>query len=249
MDADELIPHSTGERGAPGFGPRSPAVDGLLMHSDPRTCWTSEHGYGALAVVTRWAKAIREDTTLDTPPDRMLLTVPEGRATMARELRTIRWHWHTVLASTGLASFAQEIGDVLHSLERAGRLTERQLRVGPCPVMLPNILPPDGLLAEIFDGKTLPGQCGHMLTVRADAVEIKCRSCETIWPRSRWLELGDPWADYAALADDLGVPVGTLWRWRREDDWRTERRGGRTLVLRADALESARKRGRWAPAA
>jgi hypothetical protein len=42
MEADELIPHGTGERGSPGFGPRSPAVDALLVHSDVRTKWTSD---------------------------------------------------------------------------------------------------------------------------------------------------------------------------------------------------------------
>jgi DNA-directed RNA polymerase subunit RPC12/RpoP len=241
MEADELIPHGSGERGSPGFGPRSPAVDALLVHGDPRTCWTSEHGYGALAVVTKWAKSIREDTTIDTPPGQMLLTVPQGRATMNRELATIRWNWHHVLAATWLADFDQEIRDVLRSLTMAGRLNDRKFRVGLCPVVVEE---PVGEWGAV---RVWP--CGDMLTVRVTDDEIRCRSCGTVWPRSRWHELGDPWTDYAALSGDLSVPVGTLRRWCGEDGWETKRTGGRYLVARAAALASAQRRGRWTPAA
>jgi hypothetical protein len=233
QEADELIPHGSGERGSPGFGPRSPAVDALLVHSDVRTKWSSEHGHGALAAVESWARMIREETRAG---------VPEGRATMARELRTIRWNWDFLMSAAWLDEFAEEIRDALFSLMRAGKLTERVMRVGPCPVMLPNILPPDGILAAIFNGKPLPGQCGHMLTVRADADEIKCRSCGSVWPRSRWHELGDQWIDYAALSEELGVSNGTLRRWCGEDEWTRAERPGRPLFSRLDAHASYERR-------
>ncbi len=234
QEADELIPHSTGERGSPGFGPRSPAVDALLVHSDVRTRWTSEHGYGALAVVESWARMIREETSLDTPPRQMRNTVPAGRATMARELRTIRWNWDYVLSAPWLDDFAADMRDVLRSLTFAGRLTERVMRVGPCP----NLFEVEH--ATTRELHMIP--CGRMLHVRADADEIRCRACGAVWPRARWWVLGSEWVDYAVLADDLGVPVGTLRRWASEDRWDKQARGRRHLVSRVDALQSYRER-------
>jgi hypothetical protein len=230
--ADELIPHGSGERGSPGFGPRSPAVDALLVHSDVRTKWTSEHGHGALAAVESWARMIREETGAG---------VPAGRATMSRELRTIRFNWNFVLGAPWVDGFADEIRDVLRSLTMAGRLTERVMRIGPCPVEI------EKQVGEWGAVQVWP--CGDTLTVRVDADEIRCRSCGTVWPRSQWWQLGDPWTDYAALSGDLSVPVGTLRRWCGEDGWATKRTGGRYLVERAAALASAQRRGRWTPAA
>lgn len=233
QDADELIPHGTGERGSPGFGPRSPAVDALLVHSDVRTRWTSEHGYGALAAVEQWARSIREDTSLDTPPRQMRNTVPAGRVTMSRELATIRFHWDYVLRSTWLGEFAGDMRDALHSLTMAGRLAERVMRVGPCPA---------DVEVEIDDDVIRLQPCGAMLRVKANADEIRCPNCDTRWPRARWRELGNPWTDYASLAAELGVAVGTLWRWASEDDWHLGGTRGRRLVFRMDAVASYEKR-------
>jgi hypothetical protein len=217
--ADELIPHSSGERGGPGFGPRSPAVDALLVHSDVRTRWTSEHGYGALAVVESWARMVREETGAG---------VPEGRATMAREIRTIRFHWDHVMRSPWLDEFAREVQEALRSLVHAGRLTERVLRIGPC----------SGLMSDGTD-------CTATLRVRASDEVLTCRTCGYSWPRSQWWRLGDSWADYAELSEQLQVPASTLRWWCREDGWRTWRRtetSKRVLVDRYDALESYARR-------
>jgi hypothetical protein len=226
----ELIPHGSGERGAPGFGPRSPAVDALLVHSDVRTKWTREHGFGALAVVESWARMIREETGAG---------VPAGRATMGRELATIRFNWNFLLSSAWLDVFAGEIHTARRSLMMAGRLMERALRIGPCPVVIRTV---------VVDGDPIHITCGATLRVRADADSIVCRNCGAVWPRSRWHELGDPWTDLATLSGDLSVPVGTLRRWCGEDGWDTKRSGGRHLVARAAALESAQRHGRWTPA-
>lgn len=223
-EADELIPRSSGERGSPGYGPRSPAVDSILLHSDIRTRWTSEAGSGALAAVSDWARMIREDRSIDTAPVDMHRTVPIGRATMNRELATIRFHWDYVLRQTWLAEFADDMRDVLHSLKHVGRLDERWMRIGPCPV--------------VFDGDA----CGAMLRVRASGSEIVCRQCGTVWSRDRWHELGDPWTDYAALSNELGVPVGTLWRWASEDGWTVAGTRARRLVSRTDAIASYERR-------
>ncbi|MFD2421648.1 hypothetical protein [Amycolatopsis pigmentata] len=238
--ADELIPGGHGDNGggrkAPG--PRSPAVDALLIHSDIRTRWTSEHGYGALAVVESWARMIREETSLDTPPRQMLGTVPEGRATMSRELRTIRFHWDYVLRSAWLDDFARDMRDVLHSLTHAGRLTERWIQVGPCPMFV------------AFDDAAVTGEpiyreCGATLRVRADDDTLTCRACGSSWPRSQWWRLGDEWTDYAFLSAELDVPAATLRGWCLEDGWRkrpspTSKK--RVLVCRVDALKSYAER-------
>jgi hypothetical protein len=238
QDADALIPTSTGERGSPGYGPRSPAVDALLIHSDIRTRWTSEHGYGALAVVADWARRIREDTSIDTPPRQMRNTVPEGRVTMSRELATIRFHWDWLMRQDWLAVFADNMRDVLRGLTNAGRLTERWLRVGPCPGLV-------DIGEEVFTGEPIYRECGEPLRVRASDAEIRCRTCGTTWPRSQWSRLGDTWTDYAELHERLKVPVATLRWWCREDGWRTWRKtetSKRVLVDRADALTSYARR-------
>jgi len=231
--ADELIPHSSGERGSPGFGPRSPAVDALLVHSDVRTKWSSEHGYGALAVIESWARLIREETGAAVPP---------GRARMDRELRTIRFHWDHIMRSRWVDEFAREVQEASRALTMAGRLTERVMRIGPCPGLV------DAGDAAIT-GETVYRVCGETLLVRASAEEIRCRACGATWPRPLWWHLGDQWADYALLAHDLGVPVTTLRRWAHEDEqrgqaWAKERRGRRNLVSRVDALAAAQRRGK-----
>lgn len=223
--ADELIPRKSGERGSPGYGSRSPAVDAILVHTDIRTRWTSEAGYGALAVVESWARMIRTDRSIDTPPERMRDTVPGGRVTMSRELRTIRFHWDWLLRQDWLPDFAADMRDTLHSLKHVGNLAERVMRVGPCPVI---------------DDDGQP--CSAMLRVRANDDHITCRACGTVWRRDAWHQLGDPWTDYALLSQQLDVPVGTLHRWAHEDSWATAGTRGRRLVSRADAIASYQRR-------
>lgn len=200
-------------------------MDVLLAHSDVRTRWTSELGYGALAVVESWARMLREE---------LGAAAPVGRATFSREVATIRFHWDHLLRAPWLDEFAREVQEVTRSLTYAGRLTERIMRIGPCPATL------EVERAETHETYDIP--CGAMLRVRADATEIKCRNCGAVWPRSRWDEIGDRWADYATLAEDFAVAVGTLWRWASEDGWRKEKRQGRLLVHRDDAEASRDRR-------
>jgi hypothetical protein len=126
----------------------------------------------------------------------------------------------------------------------AGRLTERVMRIGPCPTWL-------HLDDAAITGEPILRQCGETLLVRASAEEIRCRACGTVWPRSQWWRLGDPWADYAELAEQLKVPAATLRWWCRQDGWKTWRKtptSKRVLVDRQDALRSysERRKGRVA---
>lgn len=234
-DVDELIPSgspdSAGARTV--AGPRSPAVDALLVHSDARSTTGPGQSPAALASIAGWARLIREDRSLDVPRDQLLTTVPAGRVSMARELQTIRFHWDWVMAQPWLLDFAAEVGAVVHALKLVRRLDPPTLRIGRCPVVAVSVPLPDGTYLDL--------QCGALLKVRTDASEIRCRNCDTVWARSSWRDLGSPWADYAHLSAELGVPVGTLWRWASKDRWQVGGTRARRLVLRADALDSYEK--------
>ncbi|MEC3977883.1 hypothetical protein [Amycolatopsis sp. H20-H5] len=228
-EVDELVPgggpDNPGGRQAPG--PRSPAVDALLVHTDPRSVTDSGASPAALASIAGWARIVREEQTVDVEPEKMLGTVPTGRVTMAREAQTLRFNWHWIMAQPWLDDFADELRQVLNALRTVRRLNVPTLRVGTCPAVAD-----DGF------------KCGASLSVRVDAVLIRCRGCGAHWPQSRWHELGDARADYAQLSEDLGVPVGSLYRWAGEDGWTISGTRARRLVNRADALASyARRRG------
>lgn len=235
MDVDELIasgsPDNVGARAVPG--PRSPAVDALLVHSDPRSVTGPHESPAALAAIAGWARTIREDRTVDTPADKLRDTVPVGKISMARELRTIRWDFDWLMAQPYVTDFAAEIRGIITALRMVRRMDVPVLRIGRCTVVVVSVPLPDGSYLDL--------QCMAALKVRTDAAEIRCGNCGTVWPRDRWHELGSPWADYAHLSAELGVPVGTLWRWASKDGWRVGGTRGRRLVLRGDALASYQK--------
>lgn len=232
-DIDNLIPGGTGDgsgaRSVPG--PRSPAVDALLALTDTRTAGTESPG--ALGAVAQWARRVREDLSVDTTPDRMLSTVPAGRVTMERELATIRFYWDWVCGQEWLPTFAERMHALLKRMESVGHLHPAELRIGTCPKPEMSI--------EAADGSTVTLLCGARLKVRVGDSEIRCRNCGTTWPRERWRELGDPWADYATLSEELGVKVGTLRYWCSKDRWQVDGSRSRRRVLRADALDSYAK--------
>lgn len=235
-DHDELIPHSDGGRGRPGHGSRSPAIDTLLAHADPRSRPTDDLPAPALALMEQWARSIREDTSLDTPRARMLQTVPTGRVTMARELATIRFHWHWLLSQPLVTEFAEELAAVVRSLRAGTHQLARSVRVGTCPTVLD--------LVDLDGGEPIPMVCRTPLRLTLGQDVIRCPHCGTTWDRGRWHLLGDPHADYATLAADFDVPAGTLRRWSHEDNWAADTRGRRPLWARADAaLSYARRRG------
>jgi hypothetical protein len=239
QDVDELTPSgspdSTGGRSVPGS--RSPAVDALLVHSDPRSHARVGDHPAALATIASWARLIREERSLDTAPAKLRATVPAGRISMARELATIRFHWDWLMAYPTVLRFCADVDEVINGLEYVRRMNPPAIRIGKCPVVTD--------IEDLPDGGELPLSCGTSLRVRPDDAEIRCGGCGYVWPRARWHELGDPWADYAHLSAELGVPVGTLWRWASKDRWQTSGTRARRLVLRADALTSyERYRGR-----
>lgn len=232
----ELTPTGSGDNSGgarPVPGPRSPAVDALLVHTDPRSVTAPGQPPAALASITEWARSVREDRSADTPPDQMRATVPAGRATMAREYRTLRFHWDYVLTQDWLPAFADEVQAILNALRIVRRLNAPVMRIGTCP---------KAILTLVLDGEQIPLLCGAQLRVRTDATTIRCRNCGSEWTRATWHHLGDGLTDYARLADELGVVVGTLRYWASKDDWTEYGTRGRRLILRTQALDSYRKR-------
>lgn len=222
---DELIPGGHGGDGLRSVpGPRSPAVDAILVHTDVRSRPDGPL-LPALAIVEQWTREVREEHAA---------AVPAGRVSMARELSTLRFHWDWIMGQGWLPDFADEMRRVLHSLRLAGRMTVPTLTIGRCPVVI--------IAVPLADGGMLDLSCGATLRVRPGDEEIRCRNCGSVWPRSRWRELGDQWIDYARLAAELAVPVGTLRRWCSEDSWRTEGTKRRRLVSRLDAHDSYTRR-------
>lgn len=234
-DIDELIPAGSPDNvgGHSVAGPRSPAVDALLVHSDPRSVTPPGAPPAALAAMAGWARLIREDTSVDIAPDKIRATIPTGKITMVRELATIRWHWDWLMAQAFVEAFADEIRAVAAALKQVRRMEPPTLRIGRCPVMVVSVPLPDGNYLDL--------ECGAMLKVRTDASEVRCRNCRTVWPKAKWHELGTPWADYAHLSAELGVPVGTLWRWASKDGWQVGGTRARRVVRRVDALASYQK--------
>lgn len=236
-DVLELIPggspDSTGARSVPG--PRSPAVDALLVHTDPRSSTGPGEPPAALASIVGWARTVREDTTVDVPAEFMLGVVPAGRATMRRELAAIRGAWPWVTGQSWFPDMAAEVREVIAALSAVRRAVEPVLKLGPCPYVA---IPAE----ETGIGFDL--ECGAILRTRLSASEIRCRCCGSVWPRARWSELGDPWTDYAYLAGELDVNANTLRTWALEDGWRRVKLGRRAVVWRDDAIASfLRRRG------
>lgn len=230
-ELDELIP---GGRGGDGVrrvpGPRSPAVDAILAHTDPRSRDDS-----ALAVVESWARWVRAERSIDVAPAGMRSTVPAGRITMDRELGTLRFNWDWIMASSEVPWFAEAMRSVTQALRQVRGELDRVTRVGKCPTIV---------VAGQALGIPIDLECGASLRVRPGATKIVCRNCGSEWDRDRWNELGDARADYATFAEQFGVPVGTLRRWAHQDSWDRAGTRGRPLWLRAEVFASyVRRRG------
>jgi hypothetical protein len=225
-DINELIPGGHGPGGVRRPpGPRSPAVDSILVHTDPRSAWDEQPA--ALATVESWARMVRGE---------LGAAVPEGRVTIGRELELLRRRWDWIMYQAWIVDFAQEMRAVLTALHMVSRQQDKVLRVGKCPIIVAVLELPTGGRVEL--------ECGASLRLRPGRDEIRCTNCGEVWPRSRWHEIGDPWADYASLAHLWEMPPATLRWWARDDHWRSVKLGRRVVILRADALRSyVRRRG------
>jgi hypothetical protein len=214
-------------------GPRSPAVDAVIVHTDVRS--VDRDRPPALAIVESWARAVREERARDIPASQLRATVPAGRVTMARELATLLFHWDWLMGWELVTDFASEVRAVQQELRRLRYGPDVLLRVKCAAVLVAIDFP------RLVD--PLVVRCGAAMIVRPGDEAITCRNCGTVWPRRRWArELGDDWADYAALAAEWNVTTALLRQWCRRDGWRVAGTRGRRLVSRADANASYEQR-------
>lgn len=266
LTEDAAVPGATdvGVRTSSGYGPRSPAVDAVLALTDPRSAAEDGEPVGVLAVLGTWADTVRTDTGVRPAlseaerQDATLLvswldwcntqpwagavlpqlgalrtevsgTLGLGRRTVAGEANfLIRWlDWIT--RQPWVADLAAEVTSLHRQMRAALGLLDKHLPVGWCPV-------------STGHGRT----CGAALRVRVGAARIVCRSCGTSWPREQWDALsvaqGTPVSDTAELSAWLGVPTGTLRRWRSEDKWKRHGDKARPLYDRAEVLASWSRR-------
>ena len=266
LTEDAAVPGAAagGLRAHSGYGPRSPAVDAVLALTDPRSASDDGEPVGVLAVLGTWADMVRADAGLRPElteaerRDAALLvnwldwcntqpwagavlpqlgalrtevsgTLGLGRRTVSGEVNLlIRWlDWIT--RQQWVADLAAEVTSLHRSMRAALGLLDRFLPVGWCPV-------------STGHGRT----CGAALRVRVGAERIVCRSCGTSWPREQWDALstaqGTPLSDTAELSAWLGVPTGTLRRWRSEDKWTRHGDKARPLYDRAEVLASWSRR-------
>jgi hypothetical protein len=199
LDPHTLIPVRNPGSGAVAAGPRDPAQVDLIVLTDRRTkAWSHSDPTNPLVVCESWARMVREDRGEEPP---------EGRATIASEtgllIRRLDW----VTRRDWVDQFDHGVAAAHHTLQRVLRELAAVVRIGECPA--------------IAEGAKRP--CGKGLRVRVGDDVIRCTSCDAKWARGEWQllgrVLGGPKLDYAALSAWLGVPVGTLRRWRSEDQW------------------------------
>lgn len=226
---DALVPGragANGGRGAPGYGSRSPARDGVIALTDPRTHAVEEGDpHSVLAILESWADNVRDDTGQDPRT---------GPSTVFGEVSfLVRW-MDFITRQYWVGDFGDEVHELAHQLRIALGLQERSIPVGVCPTSI----------LDLDHGGRVP--CGALLRARLTAERITCRRCGAAWSRDRWDELGDelgtPVSDVASLSVWLNKPPGTLRRWKHEDGWHNHGTRSRPLFARADVLASWRRR-------
>ncbi|XVV06318.1 hypothetical protein ACQPW3_13380 [Actinosynnema sp. CA-248983] len=268
---DAMVPGSIegGGRAAPGFGPRSPARDGVLALTDPRTRWTEDGDlHSVLEVLTSWADNVRHDTGL-VPADLTNAERNDGRLLTGWLDWTAQQRWatgvldkltelhHAVATTLGMA--ARTVSGEANFLIRWLDWITRQYWVADLGYEVRQVRDQLRTALGVQERSVLVGTCpapvrdedgehpcGAGLRARLGGERITCRSCGTSWPRERWDELrdalGTPLSDTASLSVWLSVPTGTLRRWRSEDQWTNHGTKSRPLYARTEVLASWQRR-------
>jgi hypothetical protein len=271
--AGALMPGAatTGTRGSPGYGSRSPARDGVLALTDARTVAQDEGDpHSVLEILASWADNVREDTGM-VPRD---ITAAERRD-VGRLLGWLDWtsrqRWARRIAArvaelrddaaalVGLQerTVSSEAGLLLRWMDHitrqywvadfADEVHELHHQVRAALGELERSVLIGTCRERVHDPDTgRPRRCGQSLRASLASERITCRGCRASWPRDRWDELGDalgtPLSDVASLSVWLSVPAGTLRRWRSEDQWTRHGTRSRPLYARADVLASWQQR-------
>jgi hypothetical protein len=197
------------------FGSKSPAQDHVIAMMDPRSSPAKRTGneddrenapLSVPGVVGEWARFVWRQPGCEDPwPG----TVGAGLEYLRAKVGWFAWQ-------DCVAEFASEVRELHLQLVAHA---EPKRKIGECPTVLGEAL-----------GVTV--RCEAPLRASIDDDVICCWSCGSSWKRP-WKELrksaaGLTLMSYRDLAGWFKVPVGTLYRWRSEDDWTqqggTERR-------------------------
>lgn len=203
-----------GSRGAPGFGSRAPASEHVIVMTDWRSksCEVSSDG-----VQYVWDPLA--DTTLEPgqygPPAGAYVAKREvwygadgrGHAEQERPPRSIP------AALSSLASLIAEERDLTDPRQQVSEITRwldqqldwltrqplvvdvwaelRELVAQLKPVTGDPGRRHIGLCPVVIDEGEHTRECGARLYAPLKGDEIECRSCGEVWPREKWLRLGD----------------------------------------------------------
>jgi hypothetical protein len=171
-----------GGRGAPGFGSRSPASEHILCMTDRRSSPVARTWLGADGrlhceserpplsvhnVLDTAAWAIAEERGIDGPD--VTATVDELTRFIDAQLDWATRHEIVV-------DLWADLRALLAQLKPATGEPGRR-HIGLCPV--------------VIDEGEHTRECGARLYAPLKGDEIQCRACGEVWPREKWLRLGD----------------------------------------------------------
>lgn len=219
-------------RGAPGFGSRSPARDDVLVLLDRRRqTFDPAHPRRACSVAAMLGYWLDEADIL-------------GWSSVAGCAAVLRASLDRLVGQWWFGTFAAAVLASADHLRRATAQHEETVVIGACPTPLP------GVKQMVFDAdadrwRTEAVLCGGQVRARTLGDAGRCGRCGKRWEgfeelRALARRLGDPMLDLPGLSRLLGVTsLATLRSWAHRDGWDRQRDGGRTIYSLADARESA----------
>lgn len=171
-----------GGRGAPGFGSRSPGSDHIIVMRDARSSdvartWLAADGRlhfesekpprSVFAVLDTIAWDIAEHRGVDGP----------GTNTLVVDLcRYIDRHLDWLTRHPLVAGAHRELRDLQSQLKPVTGDPGRR-HIGLCP--------------NVLDEGEHSRECGAKLYAPIKGDSIECKACDRVWPREKWLKLGD----------------------------------------------------------
>lgn len=169
---DALLPTPRGTGGSRAYGSASPTSDALLALTDRRPDVDGVRS-DVHSVLTEWVDAVREARGLQLRRVAARCDTANrlARGTVTGELAQLRVHWPWCRRQLRVARLVAALDHVYRRVQDVAGETPGAVRIGHCPT--------------IVDDRP----CGSLLLARPGDREVQCRSCATIWPRLRWLEL------------------------------------------------------------
>ena len=192
---------------------------GPKVSGDPETALPFNEHLSRAMHQTRDTLASWAAEVVEQHPDRLHPPMFTATACSAFLLRWLPW----ISEQEWVSDFHDETRENAQQLHAALEpLRTRRVDLGPCDAKT---------ACDVESHEEMTCQ-GAMQAVVRDTdenlpAEITCTVCGLVNPPSEWRALArrlrgtqDPMLTAAQLSQLLRVPVGTLWRWASEDDWR-----------------------------